>query len=108
MAVDIEPEAVDVTRANAAANGVAGLVAVSTADAAAVGGTFDVVVANLTAAVLAGLAPTLVAAVARGGVLLLSGLLPGQWPHIAGDFGALSVVDLATLEGWVGVVLQAS
>ncbi len=108
VAVDIEPEAVDVTRANAAANGVAGLVAVSTADAADVEGTFDVVVANLTAAVLAGLAPTLVAAVARGGVLLLSGLLPGQWPHIAGDFGALSVVDLASLEGWVGVVLQAS
>lgn len=108
VAVDIEAEAVEITRANAAGNGVAGLVSASTTDAAAVAGTFDVVVANLTAAVLAGLAGALVAAVASDGVLLLSGLLPGQWPHVADRFDALPVVDVVTLEGWVGVVLGSS
>jgi ribosomal protein L11 methyltransferase len=105
VAVDIEPDAVTVTRRNAETNRVAERIEVSTDDAADVAETFDVVVANLTAAVLAGLAETLVAAVAPRGVLLLSGLLPGQWPHIAGRFDALSMLDLVTLEGWVGVVL---
>ena len=105
VAVDVDPEAVEVTRANAAGNGVADRVAVSSQGAAEVAGTFDVVVANLTAGVLAGLAPTLVAAVAPDGVLLVSGLLPGQWRHLAQGFAAMTVVDIVTLEGWVGVVL---
>jgi ribosomal protein L11 methyltransferase len=105
VAVDVDPEAVEVTRANAAGNGVADRVAVSTQRAAEVAGTFDVVVANLTAGVLAGLASTLVGAVAPAGVLLVSGLLPGQWRHLAQGFAAMTVVDIVTLEGWVGVVL---
>jgi ribosomal protein L11 methyltransferase len=108
VAVDIEPEAVGVTERNAESNRVAERIEVSTDDATAVAGTFDLVVANLTAAVLAGLAPALVAAVAPGGLLLLSGLLPGQWPHIAERFEALSALDVVTLEGWVGVVLTKS
>jgi ribosomal protein L11 methyltransferase len=108
VAVDIDPEAVAVTRRNAEANLVTDRIDVSTDDATTIAGTFDVVVANLTAAVLAGLAETLVAALAPGGLLLVSGLLPGQWPHIAERFDALSVLDMATLEGWVGVVLTPS
>jgi ribosomal protein L11 methyltransferase len=108
VAVDTDPEAVSATRRNAESNQVAERIHVSSEDVTAVAGTFDVVVANLTAAVLAGLADTLIAAVAPGGLLLLSGLLPGQWPHIAGRFHSLSVLAVATLEGWVGVVLTRS
>jgi ribosomal protein L11 methyltransferase len=106
VAVDIDPDAVEITRANAAGNGVADLIEVSTDDAATVSGTFDVVMANLTAAVLAGLAESLVGAVAPRGLLLLSGLLPGQWQHIEARFAALRVLDVPTLEGWVAVVLS--
>jgi ribosomal protein L11 methyltransferase len=105
VAVDIDPEAVGVTRRNAETNRVAERIDVSTDEAALVTDTFDVVVANLTAAALAGLAETLAAALAPRGVLLLSGLLPGQWPHISERFDALSVLDVVTLEGWVAVAL---
>jgi ribosomal protein L11 methyltransferase len=107
VAVDIDPEAVEVARANAAVNGVADRVAVSTHGAGEVAGTFDVVVANLTAGVLAGMAATLVGAVAPTGLLLVSGLLPGQWRHVAEGFEPLAVLDIVSLEGWVGVALGA-
>jgi ribosomal protein L11 methyltransferase len=105
VAVDIDPDAVEITRANAAGNGVSHVVDVSANDAATVAGPFDLVVANLTAAVLAELAGVLTAAVGPGGLLLLSGLLAGQWRHVAGPFATLQVLDIPTLEGWVGVVL---
>ena len=106
-AVDIDTDAVGVTMANAERNGVADRVAASAADIATLGRTFDLVVANLTAATLAALAADLVAAVAPGGWLLLSGMLTGQWTHVAGRFAALSVVDLPELDGWTGAVLRA-
>jgi ribosomal protein L11 methyltransferase len=106
VAVDIDPGAVEITRANAAGNGVSDVLDVSADDAATVAGPFDLVVANLTAAVLAGMAGVLSGAVGPGGLLLLSGLLAGQWRHVAGRFAALQVLDVPTLEGWVGVVLR--
>jgi ribosomal protein L11 methyltransferase len=106
VAVDIDPGAVEITRANAAGNGVSDVLDVSADDAATVAGPFDLVVANLTAAVLAEMAGVLSGAVGPGGLLLLSGLLAGQWRHVAGRFAALQVLDVPTLEGWVGVVLR--
>jgi ribosomal protein L11 methyltransferase len=102
-AVDIDPEALAVTGSNAARNGVAERIDVSLGRWEDV--AFDIVVANLTAGVLASLAGPLVSSVSPGGTLLLSGLLPGQWPHIATDFAELPMIDVPTLEGWVGVVL---
>jgi ribosomal protein L11 methyltransferase len=106
-AVDIDPDAVGVAMANAERNGVADRVAASAAAVATLDRTFDLVVANLTAATLAGLAADLVAAVAPGGWLLMSGMLAGQWTHVAGRFAALAVVDLPELDGWTGAVLRA-
>jgi ribosomal protein L11 methyltransferase len=106
VAVDIDPAAVAVADNNMLANGVADRVEVSTRPVTDVGGSFDVVVANLTAAVLAELAGPLVAAVAPGGLVLLSGLLPGQWEHVADRFAALDLLEVPALEGWVGAVLQ--
>jgi ribosomal protein L11 methyltransferase len=105
VAVDIDPEAVEVAQANAAANGVADRVEVSSASVEVVPGPFDLVVVNLTAAVLASLAGALVAAVAPGGVLLMSGMLPGQWEHIANRFVGLQVIEMPVLDGWLGAVL---
>jgi ribosomal protein L11 methyltransferase len=105
VAVDIDADAVEVARTNAAANGVADRVEVSSASAGAVRGPFDLVIANLTAAVLASLAGVLVEAVSPGGLLLMSGMLPGQWEHVADRFAGLDVVETPVLDGWVGVVL---
>jgi ribosomal protein L11 methyltransferase len=105
VAVDIDADAVEVARANAANNGVADRIDVSTDPAERVRGPFDLVVANLTAAVLASLAGPLVEAVKPGGVLLMSGMLPGQWEHIAQRFSALDVIEMPVLDGWVGAVL---
>ena len=106
VAVDIDPAAVAVADSNMVANGVADRVEVSAHPVEDVPGSFDVVVANLTAAILAELAGVLVAAVAPGGLLLLSGLLPGQWEHVADRFTALDLLEVPALEGWVGAVLQ--
>ena len=62
---------------------------------------FDVVVANLSAATIAELAPALIARTAAGGILLLSGLLPGQWQHLSSLFGAGS--QIINQDGWLAV-----
>ena len=81
VASDIDPVAVDVTRENAVCNGVAPLVRALTADglaSPALAGPHDLIIANILAGPLTRLAPAIVAALAPGGVLVLSGLLRNQ------------------------------
>jgi ribosomal protein L11 methyltransferase len=83
LASDIDPVAVDVTRENAAANGVAPLVRAVAAEgmtdpAIARRAPYDLVMANILAGPLTQLAPSIVRALARNGVLVLSGLLTWQ------------------------------
>jgi ribosomal protein L11 methyltransferase len=82
-ASDIDPVAVEITRENAVANSVGPLVAAFMAD----GPThpalfrlapFDLILANILAAPLTRLAPSVAAITAKGGVLVLSGLLRWQ------------------------------
>ena len=74
-AVDIDPEALEVTEANASANGV------SVCTSSRLTGRYDVALVNVTAAVHASVGPAVVSAV--DGAVLLAGLLPGQWRHVA-------------------------
>lgn len=108
-AVDVDPAAVAVTQANSARNGVEALVAVSTTpvgDVAA--GAADVVLVNVTAGVHATIGAACARAVRPGGALVLSGLLPGQWRHVAGVYGALDPAAGLELDGWEGAVLRRS
>ena len=97
-AVDIDPAAVESTRANATANGVtltAGL-----PDAAA--GTYPLVLANILAAPLKLLAPLLCAHVAPGGDLVLAGILARQADELIEAYAPwvmLAVSD--TEDGWI-------
>jgi ribosomal protein L11 methyltransferase len=82
-ASDIDPVAIEVARENAVANRVSPLVQTIVADgmanpALAAGAPYDLIVANILAGPLTRLAPGIAAAVARGGVLILSGLLHWQ------------------------------
>lgn len=106
VAVDVDPEAAEVTRRNAAANGVARRVEASTTPIGDLAGRFALTLVNVTAAVHAQLAPAVMARVAAGGRLLLAGLLPGQWAHIAGAYQPAQLVERIELEGWEGVVLN--
>ena len=97
-AVDIDPAAVEATRANAAANGVvlsAGLPALAQ-------GRYPLVYANILATPLKLLAPLLSAHVAPGGQLALAGILERQAEELKSAYSpwlALQVADRD--EGWV-------
>lgn len=92
-ASDIDPISVDVTRDNAAANGVAlGEGPGQLALAACAGmhhplliarAPYDLIIANILAGPLIELAPTVCAALAEGGTLILAGLLKGQAEAVA-------------------------
>ncbi len=97
-AVDIDPAAVESTRANAAANGVA--LAAGLPEAAA--GTYPLVLANILASPLKLLAPLLCAHVAPGGHLVLAGILARQVDELIEAYApwiALAVGD--TEDGWI-------
>ena len=97
-AVDIDPAAVEATRLNADANAVklnAGLPDVAQ-------GRYDVVLANILATPLKVLAPLLCAHVARGGSLVLAGILERQADELKtayAPYAALEVSD--TEDGWI-------
>lgn len=104
VAVDVDAEAVEVARANAARNAVDGVVEVTTASAADVPGPFDVVVANLGGrAIVDILAPVLAARTARpGGALVIGGLLDdGAAPPVIPGLDAARAVRRG---GWATIV----
>jgi len=83
LASDIDPEAIAVTRENAAINGEAPLVRALVADGLthptiAASAPFDLIVANILAGPLTHMAPAIAHALKPGGVLVLSGLLRWQ------------------------------
>jgi ribosomal protein L11 methyltransferase len=76
-AMDIDPQAVDATRRNAADNGVAERLTVVGSDAQ-IEGKFDVIVANILAGPLLDFADSITSRLSRGGMLALSGVLCEQ------------------------------
>ncbi|MBI5268697.1 MAG: 50S ribosomal protein L11 methyltransferase [Burkholderiales bacterium] len=96
--VDIDPAAVESTRANAEANGVrlrAGL-----ADAAH--GTYGVVLANILATPLKLLAPLLCAHLGPGGHLVLAGILERQADELRAAYAPWCAIDVLDSEdGWI-------
>jgi len=97
LASDIDPEAIAVTRENAAINGEAPLVQAVVADglthpAIAHKTPFDLIVANILAGPLTRLAPAIAGALAPGGTLVLSGLLHWQENHVVGFYRPLDLI----------------
>ena len=103
-AVDVDPVAVETTRANALANGVM-LRAGVPADVA---GLYSLVVANILAAPLELLAPLLAALVDDGGDLVLSGILERQADAMKSAYAPWITLDVAARDdGWVLLAGQA-
>jgi ribosomal protein L11 methyltransferase len=96
-AVDIDPAAVEATKGNAEANGVA--VRCTTPDEAL--GPYDLIVANILAAPLTLLAPLLARRLADGGRLVLSGILARQADELRDAYRPWLELDVgAEDDGW--------
>lgn len=113
VAVDVADAAVEVTRANAARNGVEAEVDVRLVDPApALGvfghggdGRFDLIVANIGADALVALAPALLGALAPGGRIVVSGLLDPPRADVAPAYAPLALEVDTRLDGWTALTL---
>jgi ribosomal protein L11 methyltransferase len=107
-AIDVDPDAVAVTRENADRNGLSPRVV---ADETAVGDLrerYDTVLANIEAKTLVELAPALVERVADGGLLVLSGILatavaPAQVEDVKRAFEALELTGMREMGEWAAM-----
>lgn len=107
-AVDLLPEAVTVTEANAVANGVQGRVVASMTPVEELAGSFDLVVANIGLAVLRDLASAIAGRVGPTGVLVLSGLLDDQVGAVLAAYPGWTVLEVRSADGWSALVLTRS
>ncbi len=96
-AIDINPQALQSTRDNAAANGVT--LTVHSGDRPGCPPA-QVVVANILASPLRVLAPMLESLVEPGGSLILAGLLERQIDEVASAYREIELRPYATREGW--------
>jgi ribosomal protein L11 methyltransferase len=123
VGVDIDPDALAATRANAGRNGVAERLTIAAdvdsllTDARAggvrrppVGGAYDIVVANLLLPDLVVVAPDVCRAAARPAAsVVVSGILAGQRAAALAPFtaAAFEPVDEREEDGWLGLTLRA-
>jgi ribosomal protein L11 methyltransferase len=102
VAIDVDPEAVRATDANAERNGVSHVVASATPVEDLEAAAYDIVVANMSSHTLVLLAPALARAVADDGTIVLSGLLECQQDMVLDAFRSLDFELTGTLaeEEW--------
>ena len=108
-AVDVAEPGRRATVANAAGNGVAGVVALPGTGSGVddLQGDFDVIVANIGAAPLVELAADLRARLRPGGWIGLSGLSPAQLSRVAAAYRPLREVARPTDGEWAALLLAA-
>lgn len=105
-AIDISPASPAVVRANAEANGVAGVIEASTTPLADIDGPYDVVLANILSPTLVELADDLRRVLDRDGMLVISGILAERHDHVLDALAPLVAVQTDVLDGWACVTLR--
>ena len=114
VAIDIDPAAAEVATENLERNGVVARVTCRGSSADDVEGTFDLVVANIERVPLLALRAALLARLAPGGVLVLSGLTADEVAEVVAAYvagGRLRVLRTHDLEDdlrWSVAVLEAA
>ena len=106
ICVDNDPQALTATRDNAARNDVTDEVSVFTPEQFGQEGDTqsgaDVILANILAGPLVELAPLLLASLAPGGTLVLSGVLEQQADEVASAYASqLAGMQKTVIDGWV-------
>jgi len=101
-AMDLDPDAVDVSHENAVRNRVDGRIRLSTDAVETLRGPFDVILANIQPEVLIPLAPSLASQLAAGGRIFLSGILVEAAAPVVAAYAAagLFAVGERDLDGW--------
>ena len=113
VATDIDPLAIQVAGDNARLNGVAAWVRTKVATNLAGRGfrmrtQYDLVVANILAGPLITLAPAIARQVARGGAVVLSGLVPSQRARIVAAYRGqgLALRRALVVDGWLSLIFD--
>lgn len=106
VAIDNDPEAIDVTRENAERNGLTSKVDASTTDVAVLDIEAPLVLANIEARVLVPMASDLKRRVAPGGLLLLSGILVPQRDEVRAAYDDMELLEAPSLGEWVLLALR--
>jgi len=108
LAVDVDGDAVDVSRENAMRNAVIERMSVSATPVGDVHGPFDVVLANILPDVLVPLSGEIAARVADGGTLVLSGILRELADGVEAAYVARGLSTRLRLDedGWRALVMQ--
>lgn len=107
VCTDNDGDVIPVVFENAERNGFADRVKASTDELSAVPGTFPIVVANIEARVLIPMASELSAKVAKGGLLVLSGILLPQEEDVIRAYAPFAVEAAPKKGEWVAIVLRA-
>lgn len=106
VAIDVDQEAIDVTRENAERNELTSRVEASTTPVEAIGVESPVVLANIEARILIPMAKDLAARVAPGGLLLLSGILVPQKDDVRAAYADMELVADPSLGEWTLLALR--
>lgn len=106
IAIDVDPDAVVVTRRNASLNGVQPRIRCSTRPLGEVGGQYDVVLANIETHVLLGMADALRRRVAPDGYLILSGILRDEREMLLEAYRAMELESRLEEGSWCACVLR--
>jgi len=108
VAIDIDPQAIKATRANAAENGVTDVIEAREGTLEAQSEQFDVVVANISGLTLERLAPLLARALAPGGRLIASGFLEDAVDGLRAAFAGAGLGVEQTVEDgiWRAIIAR--
>jgi ribosomal protein L11 methyltransferase len=106
VAIDNDPDCIEVTRENAARNNLTDRVDVSTTDVADVTLEAPLVLANIEARILVPMAKDLKQRVASGGLLLLSGILVPQKDEVLAAYADMELIDAPSLGEWILLALR--
>jgi len=108
LAIDVDPEAVAATTANAAANGVAAAIESRLWTARDVERSFSLVLANIELRAFQECAADIIALVSPGGEVFLSGLLESQVDACAALFPGFEPIASTAEDGWVALALRSA
>ncbi len=106
VAVDIDPESIEVTNENAARNGLTDKIDASTTPIESVSLVAPVVLANIEARVLIPMAPELIRHTAPGGLLLLSGILVPQKDDVRAAYPDMELLATPSMGEWTLLALR--
>jgi ribosomal protein L11 methyltransferase len=104
--VDIDPDAVRITLENAERVGLRDRVAADTTDVGAIAEQYPLVVANIQAEVLVPRAADVIARVAPGGILVLSGILDVQRERLLAAYASLTLEESPQQGEWLALVYR--